>query len=274
MNLREQIQVAQQVLRKVDIPLLPQEALALQKLFNESDLPDIRAIKQLISANPFLAGELISLANQPNISNQAPNPVKDLDSALYRLGNKRLKNYILSIYINQLLNSMKIKGLSYHSQDIALIMAEIARSTRLLGVDEAYLLGLIHDIGAFALSEIDENYGQIFVGRMRNHYSMYKQEYARFGTTHTALGYVIADNWGLPPLISQTILLHHEPNLQAIKNTQLRQWTAILELAHALAVEKSNQMSVSLEIKKVLQESSTVLNLQEETLKRIRLSIG
>ncbi|MDG6777265.1 HDOD domain-containing protein [Thiomicrorhabdus sp. zzn3] len=274
MNLREQIQVAQQVLRKVDIPLLPQEALALQKLFNESDLPDIRAIKQLISANPFLAGELISLANQPNISNQAPNPVKDLDSALYRLGNKRLKNYILSIYINQLLNSMKIKGLSYHSQDIALIMAEIARSTRLLGVDEAYLLGLIHDIGGFALSEIDENYGQIFVGRMRNHYSMYKQEYARFGTTHTALGYVIADNWGLPPLISQTILLHHEPNLQAIKNTQLRQWTAILELAHALAVEKSNQMSVSLEIKKVLQESSTVLNLQEETLKRIRLSIG
>ncbi|WP_028485920.1 HDOD domain-containing protein [Thiomicrorhabdus chilensis] len=273
MSFKNQIDVAEQLLNKIEIPLLPKEVLDLQTLFNKSDMPDPQEVKRLISSNPFLAGELICLANLPTLSSRSHIQIKDIDSAIYRLGNKQLKNFILSIYVKKLLNNPQIKGLSYHSQNIAIISAEIARFSRFMSVDEAYLLGLMHDIGSFALSELDNVYGQTFVGKLVDHYTSHKLEYAEFGTTHSALGYVIAKSWRISNFISQSILLHHEPNLHSIKNEKLRHYIAIIEMAHAISIKQKHAKQPSAEADSIYEECQAILELSDEQLHDIQVNV-
>ncbi|MDG6773706.1 HDOD domain-containing protein [Thiomicrorhabdus sp. ZW0627] len=269
MSFKDQIDVARQLLSRIEIPLLPKEVLGLQKLFNESEMPDPNKIKALVSANPFLAGELISLANLPTISRGNPITVRDIDSAIYRLGNKQLKNFILSIYVKKALDNNKIKGLSYHSQMIAIIAMTISRYNKFVTSDQAYLLGLMHDIGSFALSELDENYGNSFVGTLFEHYTSHKNEYSKYGTTHSALGYVIAGTWSIPPYIGQTILLHHEPRISAIKNDKLRSLVAIIELAHAIALRQNRRVQESAENIAIYKECQRILELTDDEMEII-----
>ena len=274
MHIKDQIKAAEKLLSKFKMPILPQAALDLQKLFSDSEMPCPKKIKQLISINPFLAGELVSLANLPSLSSSIDIRIKDIDGAIFRLGNHRLKNFIQSIYIKEMLSDFKIKGLSYHSQEIALISAEIARHNRTIRPDEAYLLGIVHDIGSFALSELDESYGETFVGKLVNHRDLEKHELSRYGTTHSALGYVIVRNWNMPAYIAQVTLLHHTHKISALKNNKLRNLIAIIELAHALSILKKNNTPKSPEALEMYHECQEILGLTDEQLNDIRLRIN
>ena len=269
MGVKKQVEVAQKMLEGFEVPLLPEAALELQKLFKESAMPSPDKVKQLISMNPFLAGELVSLANIPSLSNAVGVIIKDLDSAIYRLGNKRLKNYILSIYIKEIISNAHVNGLSYHSQDIALIASNIARYNQYVSPDEAYLLGLVHDIGGFALSVIDPNYGENFVGKQFKHISMSKHEEATYGTTHAALGYLIAQSWNVPKYISQTILLHHISNISAIENDKLKNLIAVVELAHSISVIKTHKNEISDEAQRIYAECQKILDLTDHEINEI-----
>ena len=264
MGIKQQVEVAEKLLEGFEAPILPKAALDLQKLFSENALPSPDKVKNLISMNPFLAGELVSLANIPSLSNAVGVQIKDLDSAIYRLGNKRLKNYILSIYIKNIISEHKIKGLSYHSQDIALIASNIARFNKLVAPDEAYLLGLVHDIGAFILGEKDDNYGDLFVVKQIRHYIMESDELTKYGTTHSALGYVIAKSWNLPNYIAQTILLHHTRHIRAIENNKLRNLIAMMELAHSISVIKNHKQDPCPDAQKIVAECCEILDLTND----------
>ena len=136
-----------------------------------------------------------------------------------------------------MLSQHKIKSLSKHSQNIAIIAADIARYNKCIRIDEAYLLGLVHEIGSFALCELDENYGEIFERNLAEDHVIEQSEVELYGTNHAALGYVIAHTWNIPSYIAQTILLHHTDDINSIKNNQVRCAVALIELAHALASE-------------------------------------
>ncbi len=274
MNIKDQIKAAEKLLSEFEMPILPQAALDLQQLFTDSEMPCPKKIKQLISMNPFLAGELVSLANLPSLSSSIDIKIKDIDGAIFRLGNHKLKNFIQSICIKKMLSDFKIKGLSYHSQEIALISAEIARYNRTIRPDEAYLLGIIHDIGSFALSELDENYGETFVGKLVDHHDLEKHELSHYGTTHSALGYVTAQAWNLPTYIAQVTLLHHTDKISALKNNKLRNLIAIIELAHALSILKNHKQPNSTEAMAMRDECQAILELSDEQLNDIRLRIN
>ena len=270
MSYKDQIDVAEQLLRNVSIPTLPKAILELQNLFEEYEIPPTNKIKNALVVNPFLAGELVGLANIPALTNSSHIKISDIDTAIHRLGTKYLKNYVMAITIKELLNKSKINGLSYHSQVIAKITMEIARYNKYIRPDEAYLLGLIHDIGTFALAEIDENYGSTFVNRLTNHFSIEKDEEARFGTTHSAIGYALAHSWNVPSYISQTLLLHHSSNINLIKNDKLKSLVALIELAHSLSI-KHNQGKQENDLNHhIYQTSKTILNLSDDDIINIR----
>lgn len=273
-TIKDQIQVAEQILKRIDVPLIPTEIIELQKLFAKSEMPDPKKIHNLVASNPMLASELISLANLLSLNRNSNVKIKDINSAIYRLGNNQIKNYILSIYIKELLDKNRISGLSYHSRNIAVIASMIAKYSKFINQGEAYLLGLLHDIGTFALTEIEQDYGQTFVGKLVEHYDSHKREYERFGTTHSAMGYVITKSLSLPNSFSQTILLHHEHDLSRINNEKLRHMVAVIELAHALLLEQKHKEGKCPENKKLLQNAQQALQLNDEGIASIKAGLS
>ncbi|NPA72071.1 MAG: HDOD domain-containing protein [Gammaproteobacteria bacterium] len=239
MQLKEQITHAQTLLTRVQMPILPESVLKLQTLFNREDLPDTQDIKAIVSTNPFLAGELIGIANLLSRSNLTLQKVKDIDGAILRLGTMQIKNYVLSITVKNILNATKLKQLGEHSEAIAIVAAEIALFCKNIRTDEAYLLGLMHEIGAFALCEYDAQYSQALEQSLNtldliHHTTLDETEIARYSTTYPTLGYVIAHTWNIPSYIAQAILLQQTPDVSKVKNTEVRSAVALLTLAHQL----------------------------------------
>ncbi len=284
MNVKDQIKTAEALLTQIQMPILPEAALELQKLFNENDMPDPVQVQKLISGNPFIAGELVGISNLLSRSNLSLQKIKDIEGAISRLGYVQIKNYVLSIVIKEMLSQHKIKSLSTHSQNIATIAADIARYNKCIRMDEAYLLGLVHEIGAFALCELDEKYGEKFESNLAEVLTIEENEVALYGTDHSSLGYVIAHTWNIPSYIAQTILFHHSANIHSIKNNQVRCSVALIELAHVLLGEhalrakhpdiEAYQMLPEAEAYfKIEQTCQNILELSDDQMNEIRLNI-
>lgn len=270
MSYKSKIDVAEQLLESVTLPEIPSVVVKLQSLFAESEVPNPDKILNIISGNPFMVGELISLANTPCITHSNKNNLTDLKAAIHRLGSQFIKNYALSIAIKSMLDDDKIRGLRYHSQKIAFLNAEIAKFSQGIRPDEAYLLGILHDIGSFALAEIDPSYGATFVGKLANHFDVEAQEFAKYGTTHSALGFVIARSWNIPNSIAQSLLLHHEPQIESVTHTKLQKFAALIELAHFLSTHKSDSAQTHVKKQNVCNTLFEILECNEKDIRNIK----
>jgi len=271
MSYKEQILAAERLSQKITVPALPASIIELQKLFEKTELPEPAQVKRLVSANPYVAGELVGLANMPNLSsnNRLQTKVKDVDAAIFRLGNRYIKNYVMAIVVKQFMETQKVAGLSYHSQAIAILCSLIAKHNKRIRSDEAYLLGLLHDVGAFALAELDDMYGQVFISSLNKYYTLEEREIQKFGTTHAAMGYVLSQGWSMPNYISQTILLHHSSQFSDIKNEKLKSLVAMVELAHALQIKSFDAVHETRDNSKVYEESVRTLDLSQEDINQI-----
>jgi len=266
---KKQIENAQKLLDGISIPSMPESVIKLQKLFLESEFPEPEKIKKLLSVNPYLAGELVSLANTPIINNGLTTPIKDIDAAIFRLGNRYVKNYVMAIAIKQFMETRKIASLCYHSQVIAIYCSTIARYSDKVRQDEAYLVGLLHDIGTFALAEVDQVYGQVFINTLNKHYTLEKDEFSKYATTHTAVGYVIANQWNLPNSLAQTVLLHHSKVIDDIHNEKLLALIATVKLAHSLSIKYMNKQKQTKETQAAYDAGLEVLEFSEDIVKQI-----
>lgn len=88
---------------------------------------------------------------------------------------------------------------------------ELARGRSGLDMEEAYTLGLLHDLGLLVMCmRFNEEYRDIMkVSRERK--IPYRQAELERGPLHTQIGKWIALRWGLPESYAQVMAYHHEP---------------------------------------------------------------
>ena len=229
---------AQELMPHIQVPNFPDELQKLLALFELHEIPDFKEVANLISLNPYLAAELVALANTP-VFNPKLIAIRDLDAAIFRLGINNIKDYVLSINIKQHFFEQTLHGLNFHSQTIAIISAAVAKVIKHIQKSEAYFIGLIHDLGAFAIHQLDKNYGILLHSSQTKHQHRKQYEQDLYGTSHSALGYVLAKELNLPEDIAITLLLHHEQNIESIKSPVIRNNVAMIELAHLLSMKLS-----------------------------------
>jgi putative nucleotidyltransferase with HDIG domain len=137
--------------------------------------------------------------------------------------------------------------------------------------EEAYLAGLMHDVGKAALfmrapqamREIMEevyNEGVDFCG----------VEQRRFGFTHADVGGIIADKWRFSNDIEDAIGNHHQPE-QAVAAVGLTQIVSLANsICHKLAVGPTRKPDLDL----TDTESAKALGLGPASLEPILVSVG
>ena len=101
-----------------------------------------------------------------------------------------------------------------HSQMVARSAREIARaeSDDSQLADDAYLAGLLHDVGILVLAEHSpaETREAIEVSD-REGLSLFESERACFGSSHAEVGAYLMALWGLPSPVVEAIRFHHHP---------------------------------------------------------------
>ncbi len=192
------------------LPLLPQVVARIISL-DPASKGYVDDVESLLMRDPPLAFRLISLANR-NRGDRTP--TLTLREALVQLGAQTLAETITTLAtMNVFLPSTQAKrNLWLHSIQVACAARRIAEMQEELRIKpaEAYLAGLLHDIGRFVLyDQSPEDLGAVDETGWASGQDILEAEVTICGLDHAELGWEACRKWKLPEKVSVLIRDHH-----------------------------------------------------------------
>lgn len=230
------IDILGQIRRNENLLSLPQ---VLSEVLEEVGKDDFTAdsLARIILKDPSLTGRILKMANSPFYQRVAE--IKTVHQAVSVLGVTTVKCLALSTSV---FNPDKIAAASgvdpkeffAYSLCIASASEKIARAVSNTSPEEAFIAGLLHDIGIlFLLHHHPDEYARI-VRKEVPAESLVDAEIAMFGIDHCEIGYHLAKTWRLPDYVTESIADHHKQ--RSGKATQVLQY--ILRLAVLLSSDR------------------------------------
>ncbi len=192
----------------IELPLLPQVASRILAMVYD---PDAEAAKlaALIHQDQALAAHVIRIANSPAYMTR--NPVVSLQHAVSMLGMNLMSELAFSASIKGSAFKVpgwddEVKGLWHYSLASGAYAKEIARMRR-FNVESAYLCGLLHGIGRPVVL-------QTLVALSKEQGTTLSKElmHQLLDGYYIQVGLLVADDWGLPPPVVESIGFHVDYN--------------------------------------------------------------
>ena len=257
--------------QKLVLPSLP---VAIIKFLETSfdDSCDINTLADLAKTDPSLSASILRLANSPYFSKG--HSVTSLKQAAIVLGIKLLRNIALTLSIYDAfsdlssLSNFSLSAFWYHSLSTAASAKRMAEEINSKEAEEAFVAGLLHDIGQLALIREDpKGYQQIFQLACTGH-TLIESEIEIWGRNHAEVGAELLKNWRLQPFVCDAVRYHHHP-VSSIKSSL--SLTRIIYLADILSHSVHSACSVDLNY--LYQLGQDLLDIRPESLDGIRSKI-
>jgi len=214
-----------------DLPMLPAIVTRLMAL-SPNDEAFFEKILELAHDDPPFSVRLIHLANS---ANQAPaSPITTLPHAIARIGAQRIAGHIFSMAVLRVFvpSTQGQRNLWTHAIQVAIASRTIAKIVPSLAVDpeQAYLCGLLHDIGRFILfDESIKELGRIEETNWTTPQQLVDAEMDLCGFNHAELGWHACQKWGLPKLVELCVKQHHNYSLQS-SDPKCKKFTNLVQI--------------------------------------------
>lgn len=223
------------------LPAMPPVLVQLLDLIQRDDLY-LGDLATLIGRDVSLVSRTFSAATSAAFLGRT-RPTS-LDQCLSLLGVNAVKTIVINESVMQVFNQfadireVNLDDFWEHSLRCALIARELARRLDYPSPDEAYLGGLMHDVGRLAMLATDpEGYKRIFRDYGDGE-SLCTVEHGVFALTHVEVGAWLVEKWGLDSFLGDSVLYHHEP-LERLRSAPLL--VRIVRLAECLANTRGQQ---------------------------------
>ncbi|RMF77836.1 MAG: HDOD domain-containing protein [Nitrospirae bacterium] len=205
----------EEVVAQVDaLPPLP---AATQRLLVLTSLPPDRAdlgeIAKVITHEPALAALALKWVNSPLYGVRVE--VRNVHQAVSLMGLRVIRQMVLGFELHNRTSQglygygMSAAAFSEHSLSAATACHLLAERYLPALKDEAFTLGLLHDIGMLLLDPLVKEHRNLFAAAIRGGMTQEAAERELFGIDHCALGAKILQAWNLPEDTAQQIALHH-----------------------------------------------------------------
>ena len=192
------------------------------------------SIAKIIKNDISLTARLLRVANSPFYHRQTH--ISTIDSAVTLLGQKAVKALALSVSMFEITNngnnqSIKLEEFWRHNLEVAVIARDFAGKYSGLQPEEAFVCGLIHDLGIiFFIQEYEEDYLEI-LKMVDDGRDFEEAEVEVIGIGHSEVGSMIASAWKLPRVICESIANHHKKDISSLSSDEVHIWQ-IVNLAH------------------------------------------
>ena len=111
-----------------------------------------------------------------------------------------------------LLSARELGEFWIHALRAAFLSRSLAEICSYRSPDEAYLAGLLHDVGSFALlATVPNTLRSLVAGQTDAPWGAIPEHAGRLGTIHAAIGAALMEKLGAPFYVSDALLLHHAP---------------------------------------------------------------
>jgi putative nucleotidyltransferase with HDIG domain len=188
------------------LPTLPHILLKLIQACNIEPY-EPGTISQIISIDPSLSAGVMRLVNSDAYA--PPNRVSSIHQAVLLLDRNTIKNLATSVSVHQVFSQTGNRSVVYalkqfwrHSLTCATLAQMISQKTFYPAPDEAFLSGLLHDIGKLVLWES--------LSEKDSPDPLLPSETAS-GTTHYEVGAWMIRQWKVQSFMADAVRYHHEP---------------------------------------------------------------
>ncbi|MEW6582686.1 MAG: response regulator [Actinomycetota bacterium] len=196
------------------LPVVPALLARLDELLDDPGA-SIRDIADLVEADPGLSAKVIQLVSSAFFG--LPRRITSLAEAVMYLGLSVLRHLVVSI---GLMNSFPdlpppASAVAAGVRERGWVTGALARAMAVdletSSGDEAFLAGVVHDVGLLVLLSSSPVYPGVLAAAQATGRPLHAVESEVLGVTHGEVGAYLLGLWGLPTAVVEAVAHHHEP---------------------------------------------------------------
>ncbi len=194
-------------------------------------------LNEIISNDPALCARVLKVVNSAFYG--LPGQIASINRAIVLLGLNAVKNIAIAASLAKLFRGGQIsenfnaKDLWTHSIGTAAAVKLIAEKAGLNLLDEAFLAGLIHDLGVMIeMQAIRPKLIETFDYMAEHKCCFLDAEEAVIGANHQDFGRALCERWKFPRSIAMVTGFHHNP---MVLDRESRTLTAMVYVADQIA---------------------------------------
>ena len=190
------------------LPVFPQSALRILRLLDKAE-SSAGQIERIAAADPVIAGNLVRVANSSLFFGYPE--VSTLRSAVMRLGYLTTRKIVLATVFRPVFTRPCMRPLLQHALEAAELAHHLAARAPAIDREEAFLCGLLHDVGKLLLDRLNLFDSARMQGLLDHGCPPVYAENLLMGCDHGKAGAEIAAHWKLPARQVEAIRYHHQP---------------------------------------------------------------
>lgn len=230
--------------RNIQLPSFPDVVINIRTALEDPSCTAER-LASVVRTDPVLVARLLMAANSA-FHNRAGIEITDLDLAISRLGFEVVRNTAITLAVEQIFEATEHKELKdgvqriWHSSlSLASMSFVIARNSGSINPDNAFLCGLLHEVGKLYILTKAADYPEL-MGDEESLDTVMQQWYSSVGKS-------IIDAWGFPSEIADSLDTEENLNLESNASASLVDVVFVSRevLADAASLEQDESCKVS-----------------------------
>jgi putative nucleotidyltransferase with HDIG domain len=199
-------------LRPIDVyevPTLPSIVIQALKLMQDPN-SDARAVERVIIHDPAISAKILRVANSAFFG--FSRRVGTIAEAVRVLGFANVQGMLISVGAFDAFRTERLNLVDFWKHSIATATAArfLSSKVRCSG-DEAFMAGILHDIGKLIFAvQAEASYQRVLDLQKGSAISSLTAERTMFEFTHPEVGQMVAERWDLPARYVAAIAHHHD----------------------------------------------------------------
>ncbi|KPK75922.1 MAG: hypothetical protein AMJ79_09085 [Phycisphaerae bacterium SM23_30] len=224
-------------------------------------------LHEIVSNDPSLSARVLRVVNSAFYG--LPGQIGSIDRAIMLLGLNAVKNIAIAASLSKMFKNTVIcddftgKDLWTHSVAVGAANKLLTMKIGLALPDEAFLAGLIHDIGLVAVMQSRGDKLLEIVQQAKAGIPFYKAEEAVIGANHQTIGMALAARWKFPRSFQYVTGYHHRPTELAKENRLL---AVISYISDAVCVQQELGLKITAQEEQITDELLEEVGLSRNDL--------
>ena len=190
------------------LPVFPTAAHRALSLLSDEDV-SLARVESVVAADQVLAGHIVQCAN--SAAHAGLQRVSTLRQALAWIGADNACKVVAAASLKPLFVSRHLHKLWNHSIEVAATCERLATISRRADPEQAFLAGLVHDVGRLALLRLPLAATERYIRLMDQGCPRVLVERVLFGGTHMSIGAGALRKWNFSEEIVDSVASHHAP---------------------------------------------------------------
>ena len=229
-NAVQKTQLDDLIAKTLELPVLPATTQKVLGIMADPDV-SIEKIKRLISTDPALTAKILKVANSAFYGSYRN--IQNLSQAILRLGLNAVRNMVVATSMKNVYKRFGLAEKLIWEQMLgsALASSVIARHARLVDPEDAFIGGLLHDIGKVVVNnEYPAQFAQVMERVYNEQISFETAEKDIFEFTQREVGAFVVKKWGFPENLEFLIRYFDDKDAMS-RDKQLSHLVAIIALS-------------------------------------------